>query len=301
MARVRTRVAATALPCAAILSGLFDAPAGTRGVWMTDGYGRIPDIRARSVAVHDVTRTTCVRSGRLDHAGPVLRRRDIQSTEGGRAMRLREAGAAHPVRAGRIATLPERCLTGTAGTAPEVFAAFAEAMDAHYAFFDLHGVDWPARVDAARPRVLPSVPEGALFDPMAGILGGPDDGHLALRGRVGGLDRIAAPGRSRMARAVMEGRRACRPPPGFRFRDTHWNDRVLRDVPGGRGTIGAGGRAVRFGEATGGAFSDVLDRPLPDGWNLDLSTEVHLDARQRGREPHRRHATVAKGCRMPNA
>lgn len=418
MGRARTRAVAVALLSTAILSGcgagLFDTPPELRGVWRTDGYGRILDIRTRSVAVYDVTETTCVLSETFDFAGPVLHRWRTQIVEGGRALRFAEPAEAHMVRALRIAAVPERCVAGTPATAPDVFAAFTEAMNAHYAFFDLHGVDWPARVAAARPRIRPAMPEAELFDLMAGMLAELDDGHLALRGSVDGKDRIVAPGRSRMARAVREGRRSGALPADFRFRDTHWNAWVLRDVLGGRGTQGANGRlawgvlegdvgylairslsgfartedgeaaaldraldaafaefraagvravlldltanpggtdahahavaarftdaayhayekfaadadarvptriaiapasgtrfagplgiatseltgsaaevlamalrarpggAVQYGEATGGAFSDVLDRRLPNGWTLELSNEVYLDAR----------------------
>ena len=41
---------------------------------------------------------------------------------------------------------------------------------------------------------------------------------------------------------------------------------------------------VHVGETTRGAFSDVIEKPLPNGWKLNISAEIHLDPHGRSYE-----------------
>src|SRR6185312_943777 len=43
---------------------------------------------------------------------------------------------------------------------------------------------------------------------------------------------------------------------------------------------------VQVGETTRGAFSDMIEKPLPNGWLLDISAEVYRDPDGRSYEAH---------------
>ena len=61
-------------------------------------------------------------------------------------------------------------------------------MNEHYAFFELHGVDWEARRKMLRPRVRQDMGEAELFDLLEEMLSGLVDAHLTLEATIGGAD-----------------------------------------------------------------------------------------------------------------
>lgn len=86
----------------------------------------------------------------------------------------------------RVARLPERCGAQDLNTETGVFAVFAGAMARHYAFFDERGIDWEARVDAARGQVRDGMGEAALRDVLASMMAGLSDSHTKLIGTADG-------------------------------------------------------------------------------------------------------------------
>jgi hypothetical protein len=79
----------------------------------------------------------------------------------------------------RIDALPANCTSPDpdAATPREVVEAIWTAMDEHYAFFDLHGVDWATR-KAFIPAANAQMTDQELTDLILEMMDGIDDGHV---------------------------------------------------------------------------------------------------------------------------
>ncbi|MCB1589435.1 MAG: S41 family peptidase [Xanthomonadales bacterium] len=86
----------------------------------------------------------------------------------------------------RVEALPEHCGAEDLSDERSVFEVFVAIMDTHYAFFEPRGIDWPARVRQARPKVRAGMGEAALRQVLAGMLEGLNDSHTKLIGQVNG-------------------------------------------------------------------------------------------------------------------
>jgi len=88
-------------------------------------------------------------------------------------------GSLEPQLFDRLDTLPAACKTPMTPTPRNVFDAMWTAMDEHYAFFDLYGVDWDARADLAPPPDA-QMSDPDLLDLLGRALSGLDDGHIQI-------------------------------------------------------------------------------------------------------------------------
>lgn len=77
----------------------------------------------------------------------------------------------------------------------ERFDLFAQTMGEHYAFFDVRGVDWPARVSKARAELRDSLTEAELFETCAGMVDDIQDAHFGLSATIDGTERRVSPGK----------------------------------------------------------------------------------------------------------
>lgn len=79
----------------------------------------------------------------------------------------------------RLDAVPAACLDPMSPTPRNVFDAMWTAMDEHYAFFDLHGIDWQAR-RALAPEQDAQMSGADLFALLQDALRGLDDGHIQI-------------------------------------------------------------------------------------------------------------------------
>ena len=253
-APVRRRYIAIAYVAIFIVLGaalLLQTPRELRGVWQTDGYGRVIEIGRYRIAVYDITQSTCALSFQTRASRLFLSQWHLKVGEDRATMRIRARQDPHLIRANRLSDLPNRCLAQQPATPAEVFAAFTEGMDTHYAFFDRYNVNWPVRVTLARDKISLDMTENDLFEIMAHMLDGIADGHVYLRGDPGGLERVILPGRSQIAKEVLRQRKSGQLPDDFRFMRTYWNEWVLWDILQGQGTLQANG-LVAWGKLADG-------------------------------------------------
>jgi hypothetical protein len=158
--------------------------ADLRGVWRTEGYGFVLDVGAFSIDIYETSAVSCLRTLRIPaHLGLIrlVEGVDLGSDNGRLSMSF--DGAIGAIRADRLDALPGPCAQGSQprpGTAQENFDVFWAKMDEHYAFFDLHGVDWAARRAALRPGKDEVLTDDALFALLSDALTGLDDEHLTL-------------------------------------------------------------------------------------------------------------------------
>ncbi|MGH8186566.1 MAG: S41 family peptidase [Steroidobacteraceae bacterium] len=118
----------------------------------------------------------------------LMRSYDRIELSGADALSLHQAGDITRYRFRRIARLPDRSTLASPGQDPDPVVNFDtlwQLFDEHYAFFDLHGVDWQDVYRRQRPRVSTTMAAPDLFAILREMLELFDDGHVTL----------AAPGR----------------------------------------------------------------------------------------------------------
>lgn len=84
----------------------------------------------------------------------------------------------------RLNKIPEACNQDHGDSPQEVFEYFYNLMDAHYAFFDVHDVDWEARRAQHAALITDDMDDRALFNVLEQMLAGLNDGHLVLRAEI---------------------------------------------------------------------------------------------------------------------
>lgn len=157
------------------------------GIWQSNGYGEILEVRGATYALYDVTRSTCVQRehGTLDPATPLypeISYRDDEMFVGGTDYRYSLQ---------RIAALPERCTAAVDPNDPFLnFDAFWEEMNENYAFFALRKLDWQAMRTSYRARVRKEMSERDLYDLLGEMIATINDPHVFLSNRKPGAANL---------------------------------------------------------------------------------------------------------------
>lgn len=166
----------------------------TRQIWRTDGYGMILDLTGPMATIYEQSGPYCLQTMRFPALKPVLRHGNggtITTNED--RLLLDVAGNYGPIRASVIDSLPTACTSPTANDPETVFEMVWHAMNEHYAFFDLYGVDWQERYATYRPQVTASTSDDALFSVITEMLTGLDDGHLSINAPDNGFSPEISP------------------------------------------------------------------------------------------------------------
>lgn len=157
----------------------FMPDADERGVWRAQTGGQILTVTPLTVTLYSETRESCTK--RLSFPAHL---KMVEWAEGlildgdGLTLSLNLDGTLDDLRFAPLDALPAACGDATPDApAPQVFDAFWAAMDEHYAFFDLHGVNWETRRDAGP---TPDATDATLFAAMTEALTGLDDGQLRI-------------------------------------------------------------------------------------------------------------------------
>ncbi len=152
-----------------------------RGIWRTEGYGLVIDVGHIFIDVYQITDVSCHRDMRIpSHLSLVKALEGVEFVSVNGRFQLAVSGTLNPIMADRIETLPAACAAPTPNTPQGNFDVLWNAMNEHYSFFDLHGVDWHAR-QSMRPSLTESYDDNLLFARLSDTLSGLDDGHTYLR------------------------------------------------------------------------------------------------------------------------
>ncbi|MEZ5895077.1 MAG: S41 family peptidase [Parvularculaceae bacterium] len=286
----RIGAAASSLPP---FDGLTPAMAG---IWRSNGYGYLAVINGEDAIFYHVTDDFCLGFAEdeeglfesIDRAGV--------SADGAK-LTLGASPEPHTYEFLRIEEIPPRCKSSPDDTFAGVFNAFVSYMSAHYAFFDVYGVDWPARMAQARARLADISSDTELFDLFETMLQGIDDGHLALAAEIDGEIREFDPGEAQPYLDAIEAGAAqgLSPREAKRaFDHAVWVDGVDKTILGGDGKSAGKGwikygladdKVGYFGTFTSGGFaaqdfSDplgdlaVLEAALDDALALFVAADV---------------------------
>lgn len=165
-----------------------------RGVWRAQTGGQIITLTALQAKLYSETSASCVHQ--LSFPAHM---KLVEFAEGATVdmdadtLVLRVDGSLDVTRFERIDGLPDGCGPANLDAAPQdVFDAMWAAMDEHYAFFDLHGIDWDER-RALRPDTAATMTDAALFGILSDTLSGIDDGHVQLGTPLGYFSPARAP------------------------------------------------------------------------------------------------------------
>ncbi|GAB5534979.1 MAG: S41 family peptidase [Rubricoccaceae bacterium] len=158
------------------------------GTWKSLGYGWVFDIGPDGAAGYDISEAGCLR-GETQTAETLARWARVFALD---SDRLRISSS--PTNSTQyvfepIPAVPEACATPPDASPRGVFDYAWGVMKEHYAFFDLHGVDWDARYAALSPRIREDMTEAELFDVFETLLEGLNDQHLGLTAEIEGESR----------------------------------------------------------------------------------------------------------------
>jgi hypothetical protein len=164
-------------------------PSSAVGLWATEGYGIVFDVRADTVATFEVTKVSCVAAMSAPVTTPpagaigafTLPNAPVTFTiipgDTPAQARVHVAFAASDMIIHRIDRKPAVCDRPTPDTPLSNFDVFAETWAEQYPFFGEKKVDWAAVVAANRSRVSDATTPEQLFDIISGMISPLQDAH----------------------------------------------------------------------------------------------------------------------------
>ncbi|MEZ5471561.1 MAG: S41 family peptidase [Marinicella sp.] len=171
------------------------------GVWQSDDYGYLLTFKEKQKRLYDFSTNHCYQqplnsdeiSKLLSHVEPI----DEQT------MRARIQGGMTSYHFKRIAGLPENC-RHLRGSHAEALQYFTELMKAHYAYFDLYGVNWSQRVQQALDGLDTELSASKTFEVIKQLMQGIGDAHFFLNAEVDGESMLHVLGRSKTLRPALD-------------------------------------------------------------------------------------------------
>ena len=151
------------------------------GLWQSEGYGWIFAFDGAGYTLYHATQVNCIAGEQGSHEDFVRSYDQIESN-GAELLSLHQAGDITRYRFRRIAGFPDVPVLASPGQEdPAVnFDTLWQLFDEHYAFFDLHGVDWQDVYRRHRPHVCATTTEPELFATLREMLVPLDDGHVTI-------------------------------------------------------------------------------------------------------------------------
>ncbi|MBV7257130.1 S41 family peptidase [Pacificimonas sp. WHA3] len=169
------------------------------GVWRSQGYGYVLEVKEGKPQLYHYTSRSCAKASEDVNAALENDLTRIDRTEADRlSFHVSDGITRYDFE--RLPNLPDNCPTAPSLDPEQNFEAFWQAYNEHYAFFDLHNVDWQSVYEKYRPSVTKSTSEDDLYAIFVEMLTLLDDGHVMLEagdrmfrsGKRGTLHALAA-------------------------------------------------------------------------------------------------------------
>lgn len=223
-------------------------PARHPGIWVSNGYGYVFDFGPERVRAFHLAGSICVEEPDLgDSILPHVDRARREAN--GMNLVLWNTFDLYEYKFRRLDALPRACDPPTPTTAAATFEALAAYFSAHYAFFDLYGVDWATRVKEVRARLPADADEPTLFGLLRELMAPLRDSHIKLEADVGDAHWVhdGNPGRTGFALEAWAKRRGIANADAVaQFRRSYWLDDIQRELLRESGTMAANGR-IQYG------------------------------------------------------
>jgi hypothetical protein len=182
----------------AVVAAEARAPLTSTGLWLSDGYGQLYDIRGDSLIRYDLTSVSCLRTlaavraptsdsvGRIaffgsGSSGDFGGAQDAFTLSAGRDSTRRwlaAEGAISRIELMRTTQRPARCDAPADSSALATYDVFWTTFAEHYPFFAMKGIDWQ-RVNAdVRPTITAKTTPNELFAIFRRLLEPLKDAHV---------------------------------------------------------------------------------------------------------------------------
>ncbi len=172
------------------------------GTWQSSGYGYIVNIVEGKFTLYDIDSKYCVKQevSSNDISELLTHFEAFSNTKIG----LGQSANSKLYYFNRLDQLPSRCNRTVESSPPIVVDEFTIMMKEHYAFFDVHGVNWQERVEQAKSKVTAKTSDRKLFEIFSEMMEGLNDGHLYINATLDGeLQRIGY-GDSRILKPTLD-------------------------------------------------------------------------------------------------
>ncbi|MGH8530088.1 MAG: S41 family peptidase [Nevskiales bacterium] len=161
--------------------------------WASLGYGWILDFNARGYTLYHHSRINLLAA---EQGTPEDFRAAYDICESsGECLSLRQAGDITRYDFSRIERLPELPVIAHPGALTDVLVNFDtlwQQFDEHYAFSELHGVDWQEVYRRQRPRLTASSTSDELLQVFSDMLLPLNDGHVSLSAGERAIHRLGS-------------------------------------------------------------------------------------------------------------
>lgn len=151
------------------------------GYWQSRGYGWLLDIGPEVYTLYHRSRLNCI-AGQSGSTDDFLTSFDRIETDASRLF-LHQAGDITRYEFSRLEHFPGLPVLSAPNVVldPEVnFETLWQLFDEHYAFFELHGVDWRESYRRFRPQVTVATTNAELLAVFTEMLAPLNDGHVSL-------------------------------------------------------------------------------------------------------------------------
>lgn len=254
-----------------------------QGVWVSDGYGYVVDLRPGHHALYHIADQSCVldtngRSELLASLTPDA----VEVASDGKSFAYGTRYEPHRISFWHQDDLPPACTTPLPDTVEGNFNAFVDIFKANYAFFDLYGVDWDSNVRDARQGLSADMTDQALFAVFADLVAPLQDGHLEINAEIDGAEYSASPKTTPLSRGVSKLAEARGEDEGEVFiaqLESYWMDGIAEQILQDKGRTAAGGK-IQYGVIDGnvGYLSVLLLTGFTEDNLLSLPDEFDADA-----------------------
>ena len=218
------------------------------GVWLSNGYGNLVEVGENGLKTWQYTSDICLPSN--EDSSSLIDDVDFYKlSDDGNSLYIGVSEQQHTYEFTRLDNLPETCHVKTENNALANFEAFVSLMSEHYAFFELHDLDWDKEVKSARKRVKEGMSDQKLFDLLSQMMQKIDDSHLFLKADLDSGVNIFNPNLGNAYAQVekrAESRGKDRGEGVQAFRRSIWLDSIQNKILGGKGKMVAGGR-IQYG------------------------------------------------------
>jgi hypothetical protein len=160
------------------------------GVWQSEGYGNVYEIRGKSLNAYDVTTRTCVPDFTATRVTVTNPGRDDTFKARGEDPIVISAGKSdddrilnRKMRIDRIPQMPAVCSPPTANTPLGNFEVFTRTFSEQYNAFDLRQVDWGKLVAENRAKITPQTTPVQLFEIFDSMIRRLGDLHTGIQAR----------------------------------------------------------------------------------------------------------------------
>ena len=162
-------------------------PQALKGIWRTNGEGLLVEIDNGTFQAYDLTSVSCLPTmgGHVEGNTFVFEDQSLimAGIVDGKLVSASHERDTMGLSADRLVALPEVCTSRSTHDSQDpawnfevLWHTFAE----HYAFFELHQVDWQAQYETYRPLVTASTTQRDLFDILVDLVEPLSDPHVYI-------------------------------------------------------------------------------------------------------------------------